>query len=248
EEEALNNIRGDELAKAQSLNSELKKARVSLIGISNDLKFKEYLNARVLSCLSEEEIVFPPYRSPELHDILKERTEEGFQEGVLSPEVIPIIAGLAAREHGDARRALDLLRVAGEIAERTSVPKVTKSHVRDAQGAIERNTVFECISTLPLQSKLVLFAIYKLAETNAGRITTGAVYEQYMESTKAVGVDPITQRRVSDLINELDTLGIVTARVQSRGRYGRTKHLYLSVSTGIIKGVFETDRHLQSML
>ncbi len=249
EVDALVKKSGDEtLYNLTRINTELKSARVSLIGISNDLKFKEHLNARVLSCLSEEEIVFPPYRAEELHDILRERAEEGFEVGVLEKAVIPIIAGLAAREHGDARRALDLLRVAGEIAERTSTTPVAESHVREAQGAIERNTVSECISTLPLQSKLVLFAIYQLTLAQTGRLTTGAVYEQYLDTAGAVGVDSITQRRVSDLINELDTLGIVIARVQSRGRYGRTKHLYLSVPTSSIKDALVTDRHLQSMV
>ena len=127
------------------INTELSRAKVSIIGISNDLKFKEYLDARVLSSLSEEEVVFPPYDANQLRDILMQRAEEAFYEGVLDDAVVPLCAALAAREHGDARRALDLLRVAGEIAEREGASKVTERHVWKAQEKIEQDTMEEVI-------------------------------------------------------------------------------------------------------
>jgi len=110
---------GDEtLYNLSRINSDLKKSKVSMIGISNDLSFKDFLDPRVLSSLSEEELVFPPYNAPQLCDILLQRAEMAFLEGVLEEGVIPLCAALAAQEHGDARRALDLLRVSGEIADR----------------------------------------------------------------------------------------------------------------------------------
>ncbi|MHA1602964.1 MAG: Cdc6/Cdc18 family protein, partial [Promethearchaeota archaeon] len=94
------------------INARLKKTRVNIIGISNVLTFKNQLDPRVLSSLGEEEIVFPAYNAIELDDILRQRAETAFNLNALGEDVIPLCGALAAKEHGDARKALDLLRKA----------------------------------------------------------------------------------------------------------------------------------------
>jgi len=233
---------GDEtLYNLTRINTDLKKAKISIIGISNDLKFKESLDPRVLSSLSEEEIVFPPYKALELRDILEERANIAFYEDTLKPSVINLCAALAAREHGDARRALDLLRVAGELTEREGQEKVTDPFVRKAKSVIERNTVLEVITTLPLHSKLVLYATYLLEHLDVKQIVTGEVFECYESICQELGLDCLTQRRVSDLINELDMLGIVNAKVVNLGRYGRTKKIRLAVHLAQLANMLDED-------
>ena len=51
----------------------------------------------------------------------------------------------------------------------------------------------------------------------------------------------MTQRRITDLISELDMLGIIHARVRSFGRGGRTKEIDLSVPIAETKKVLEED-------
>lgn len=221
---------------------------MSVIGISNDLKFKEYLDPRVLSSLSEEEVVFPPYDANQLRDILTQRAEEAFYPGVLDEGVIPLCAALAAREHGDARKALDLLRVAGEIAEREGASKVTEKHVWKAQEKIEQDMMEEVIKTLPLQSKVLLYAIVLLDENGDLPANTGDVYAVYRELCEYIDLEPLTQRRISDLINELDMLGIINAKVVSKGRYGRTKEIRLNVTSYKIRNVLRYDYSIQPLL
>ncbi|MFX1295255.1 MAG: ORC1-type DNA replication protein [Promethearchaeota archaeon] len=229
------------------INSDLTKARVCIIGISNDLKFKEYLDPRVLSSLSEEEMVFPPYKATELLDILKQRATTGFYTNVISEGTIEITAALAAREHGDARRAIDLLRVAGELAEREGGNKVSEFHVRRAQTRIERDTISDALTTLPIQSKIVLYSIYLLEKNEAIEICTGDVYIAYSQLCHFSHLDELTQRRVSDLINELDMMGIITAQIISKGRYGRTKKIRLSIPKKIITSILEEDYGIKKL-
>ncbi len=229
------------------INSELKKAKVSLIGISNDLKFTQYLDSRIKSSLGEEEIVFAPYNAKQLEDILKQRAELAFKEGVLEEGVIPLCAALAASEHGDARKALDLLRISGEIAEREGASKVTERHVRKAKEKIENDSIAQAIRTLPTQSKIILYAIVVLEESKDKVATTGEVYEVYRNLCRIAGLNPLTQRRVSDLISELDTLGIVNSRVVSKGRYGRTKEIKLSVDIVQLKELLSEDYRLEGI-
>jgi len=181
-------LKGDEaLYNLTRINSELEKAKVSIVGLSNDLKFTDFLDPRVKSSLGEENMIFPPYDAGELQDILKQRIEIALKPEIIDQEVIPLCSALAAQEHGDARRALDLLRISAEIAERAKSPRITKKHVHLAQNKIEIDRILEVVRTLPTQSKLILLAIFleekhkKKTETT-GAITTGDVYRNLQGS------------------------------------------------------------------
>lgn len=223
------------------INDDLKNARVSVIGISNDLKFTEFLDPRVRSSLSEEKMVFPPYNAEQLRDILSQRAKLAFEDKVLEPSVIPLCAALAAQEHGDARRALDLFRVAAEIAERRHQSVVAESDVAKAKNKIELDCVNEAVRTLPLQSKLVLMGVVMNEEKGNARLTTGDLYETYKELCQCTSVSILTQRRVTDLISELDMLGLIHARVKSFGRGGRTKEIELSVPKEEARTILQDD-------
>lgn len=211
------------------INDDLDNAKISIIGLSNDLKFTEFLDPRVKSALGEEKMVFPPYNAEQLKDILNQRAKLAFEEGVLADGVLPLCAALAAQEHGDARRALDLLRVAAEIAERNQDATITETQVTLAKNKIELDCVSEAMRTLPTQSKLVLMGIFMNEEQGNVRLTTGDVYETYSDLCRHTGIAVLTQRRITDLISELDMLGLIHARVKSFGRGGRTKEIEASV-------------------
>lgn len=229
------------------INSDLKKAQVSLVCITNDLSFKETLDPRVRSSLSEEEMVFKPYNATQLEDILTDRAKEGFNDGVLDDGVISLCAALAAQEHGDARRALDLLRVAAEIAERGSEERVNEKHVRKATKQIEKNTIEEVLVSLPVQTKVVLWAVYILEKSKLKIITTGDLYKVYLEFCKITSLDPITPRRANSLLNELSMLGVVNTKVVSMGRYGRTTKVSLSVSPREVRNILCEDYHIKKV-
>ncbi len=237
----------DTLYNLSRMNSELENSRVSIIGISNDLKFTDFLDPRVKSSLGEEEIVFPPYDANQLRDILQHRSDVAFKGDALSDDVIPLCAAFAAQEHGDARRALDLLRTAGELAERAQSETIVEEHVRKAQDKIELDRVVEVVRTLPTQSKLVLFAIILLEKNGVHSINTGEVFNIYKRLCEEIDADILTQRRVTDLISELDMLGIVNAVVVSKGRYGRTKEISLSVPLDETEAVLLSDSRLSDI-
>ncbi|MEM2265539.1 MAG: ORC1-type DNA replication protein [Candidatus Hadarchaeales archaeon] len=242
--------KGDEiLYDLTRINSELERAKVSVIGISNDARFTHYLDPRVKSSLGEEELVFPPYDALQLRDILEERASEAFHPGVLGEGVISLCAAHAAREHGDARRALDLLRVAGELAEREGMDSVTLDHVKKAYEKLEEDKVVELVRTLPTQSKVLLLSLLLLAQRGMEKVTTGEVYEAYRRVALQGGMDVLTPRRVGDLLSELDMLGIISTRIINSGRYGRTKEISLNFSVLQLKKILgEEERFLSTSL
>ncbi len=214
------------------INSDLKKAKLSIVGITNDLGFIDKLDPRVRSSLSEEEMIFPPYNAVQLQDILRQRLIIAADHGAAEDGVIEKCAALAAQEHGDARRALDLLRVAGELAERNGDSKIKVEHIDSAQMKIDQDRVVEVVKAQPKQSQAVLYAIIKLSEKK-GDVDTGEVFEVYNKICGEHGMKPLTQRRVSDLIAELEVFRIIHAKVISRGRYGRTRMISLGVGSAI---------------
>jgi cell division control protein 6 len=221
---------GDEiLYNLTRLNSELKNTQITIVGISNDLQFANYLDPRVKSSLTEEDINFPSYNALQLQDILTERANSAFKKKVVDEGVISKCAAYAAREHGDARRALDLLRVAGELAERNNETTLKIDFIDNAEEKIERDLIYDVIKTLPKQSQITLLSIFKLNQNVKSKILTGEVYETYKNYCLSCGLKILTQRRLSDLISELDLLGIINAKVISKGRYGRTREIKIAI-------------------
>lgn len=224
---------GDEvLYTLTRINNDLKRSKVSIIGITNDLGFIDRLDPRVRSSLSEEEMVFPPYNAVQLQDILKERLSLAANKGAVSEGVIEKCAALAAQEHGDARRAIDLLRVSGELAERSGESIIGMRHVDAAQEKIDHDRVLEITKAQPKQSQAILYAIVQLSEKDKG-LETGNVVDLYNKLCAEYGLKPLTQRRVSDLIAELDMFGMIQTRVISKGRYGRTRTIELALSDAL---------------
>jgi len=228
-------ISNDFLYNLTRLNPELSKSQICLVGISNNLTFLDELDPRVKSSLSEEEIVFPPYNALQLQDILTKRAQDVFKEGVMEEGVVAKCAALAAREHGDARRALDLLRIAGELAERDNSKKICLKYIDEANEKIERDKILDVIKSEPKQFQVVLSSIIQLTEKNPEHhLFTGEVYNFYRDLCQKYKLEILTQRRVSDIIQEFDMLGIITVNVISKGRGGRMREIKLAISRDIM--------------
>ena len=216
---------------------------LTLVGISNDLTFKEKLDPRVISSLGEEEVVFTNYDVEQIKKILQERINESFIENSVDIPALNLIAALAGGEHGDARRAIDLLRVAGELAERQQSDKVTIEHVREASQKIEENKEEKSLKSFPLHEKLVLIAIMK-----ANGSSTGEIYSSYKNLCKVVGKDELTQRRITQMLSEIELSGLISGRLIHQGIHGRTKKYKLTIASEMIKKTFKDDLTLQDIV
>jgi len=234
-DQTVKKISSDFLYNLTRLNSELSKTQICIVGISNNLTFLDEIDPRVRSSLSEEEVVFPPYNALQLQEILNKRANEAFKKGIVQPGVVAKCAAFAAREHGDARRALDLLRIAGELAERQGAKKILLKHIDEANDKIEKDKILDVIKTEPKQFQLVLNSIIQLSEKQKDEpVFTGDIYNLYQDLCIQNKLEVLTQRRVSDIIQEFDMLGIINVRVISKGRGGRMREIRLAISKNII--------------
>lgn len=209
---------------------------ISLIGISNSLTFKDKLDPRVKSSLSEEELVFNPYTIEQLKQILIDRCKLAFYDNVIPIGVINLCAAIAGRETGDARKAIDLLRVAAEIAERSMTLKISEDHIRSAQQKIDSDTNYEILRNSTLHTKLVILSIIKSKNGS-----TGEIYTVYQYFCSKIQQEPLTQRRMTQIVGELDQLGLITTNIVNQGRYGRTQRIKLHIHISSVKQAIKND-------
>ena len=192
-------------------------AYLSVVAISNDTKMMEEVGSRALSSFTPEDVHFDDYDAMQLKSILRRR-EDAFHDGVLSEDVIPLAAAFAAQTHGDARKAIDLMRVAGELAEREGADRVREQHIRSAQDKVEKNRVLEVVRGISTQKKLCLYATAAVAaqtDNEAARSTTG--YRVYQYLTDSIDVDQYHQETYVNKMKEMTTYSLVDFERRSHG-------------------------------
>jgi len=233
----------DVLYQLTRANERLTQGSLTLVGISNDLTFKERLDPRVLSSLGEEEIVFTNYSVEQIRKILEGRIEQALVKNAIEESALNLCSAMAGREHGDARRAIDLLRVASEIAEREQKTSINEDHIRMAGQKIEENKEVTALQSYPLHEKILIIAVMKTSE-----LSTGGIYTAYKTLCKTVRQQELTQRRVTQMLSEIELSGLITGRIIHQGIHGRTKKYKLTISPDMIKETLKDDLTFEDIL
>ena len=224
-------------------NLKLKNGSLSLIGISNDIRFKEELDPRVISTLSEEELVFPAYVTNEIKEILEDRIPLAFEENSVSSGALNLCASMACREHGDARRAIKLLDVAAKTAELNQDVSITDEHVRLAAQKIEIDKEAQQLNAFSLHEKLLVIVIMK-----SPNVSTGDVYSAYKSLCKITHQNTLTQRRTTQMLNEIELSGLITGKMTHQGIHGNTKKFNLTISADLVKNTLKSNEVLVDIL
>ncbi|MFB6250481.1 MAG: ORC1-type DNA replication protein [Halobellus sp.] len=186
-------------------------ARIGVLVVSSDLALDaiDELDGRVQSVFRPEEVYFPVYDVDEIVDILRERVQRGFHEGVVGAPELDRVAELTA-ESGDLRVGIDLLRRAGLHAEMRASRTVSNE---DVEAAYEKSKYVHLSRQLRGLSDRERDLVRVIAEHDGDR--AGAVYDAFHEETD------LGYTRYSEIVNKLDQLGVVDAtytEVEGRGR------------------------------
>lgn len=221
--------------------------RLSIIGITNDLQFREGLDSDVRSSLGEDEIEFAPYDANQLRDILARRAagalrdteirdgDEPFatlETDVLTEDVIPLTSALAAQDSGDAREAIKLLFRACRFADDEGESTITGDHVRNAHEYLEQAAVERGIQSLPLQRGLALLTVTHATITGTKVAETKDLHDLYQMFCSNISADAISERRFRDKLNDLADSGILSKDTSGRGQgLGQTNRYELEVKT-----------------
>jgi archaeal cell division control protein 6 len=190
-----------------------------IVAISNNVMSDYEIDDRVRSRIGSSEVFFEPYTQQAVLAILKDRAEKAFSQPVDS-EILQYCADQSSQEHGDARRAIDLLRVAAEIAGKRGGEKISKMHVDAALAQLQRDRVSTTLSSASFHLKLAAAALARISYlTQDAWHSTSTVYNQYCRILNK-DTKPLTYRRIAELLTELENMGLVISHTSSKGRHG----------------------------
>lgn len=223
--------------------------KVGILAISNKISFKHDLDERVLSSLQDREFIFPPYDANQLREIMFNR-DDAFRDGVLDDDAIPLAAAFAAQEHGDARKALDILRNAGELTKDDGDDRVREEHVRDAREQADIDRFSKLLEGQPTQSKAAVYALSELSNRReSAEVSTREIFDRYKELTQVLNMDTLSQRRMADRLNEqvfLDILGRTDRVGRGRGQ-GMTYFYYLLEDPDVVQSAIKSDSRFDDL-
>ncbi len=235
---------GDSLYVLLKIIDDSTESRTSLVGITNDANIMDGLEPRIKSRMNQENIMFTPYNASDLRDIISFRLNGIVKNDVIQESAINLCAAIGAQEHGDARKALDLMRIAIEIAMREDRKQISDKEIYEARDKFEMDVVREAIKTLPLQSKIVLLSSVVTQEVSTKLMITGEIYENYRHICSEMGFMSLTSRRVSDILSELEEFGLLATTTRSMGRYGRTRFIKVMGQLDLFKRYLLEDQNL----
>ncbi|MCW4019814.1 MAG: AAA family ATPase [Candidatus Bathyarchaeota archaeon] len=133
------------------------------IFIARSLKWHERLEPGERSTLGMGVIEFPRYSSMQVREILEDRVEEAFQDGVVEEDTLDLVSDVTANPpvNSDIRVGLDLLYYSGNLAENQGFDKVTPDHVRKVYSETNPTITSEDIINLDENSRLILLALIR---------------------------------------------------------------------------------------
>jgi len=198
----------DILYRLSRINDEVK-SKVSTILISNDVRVSEYIKPRTDSTLGKIRIIFAPYGSEELADILNERAEQAFVPDSISDAVIKKIAEIESTRGGDARKALEMLDACAKIAISKGAKKITLDMVSEADTTLEKDSVLNTLATLTKHQKLLYLSMLQM-DTD---LESGKVYDAYVETCEKTNVEPLSVRSVRTFLVNFDEIGLIESEV-----------------------------------
>lgn len=198
--------------------------------VSNNVLSDYDLDDRIRSRIGNSEIFFKPYTKEETLKILQQRSEEAFGKKI-DEKVLEECAKISFLEHGDARRAVDLLRVSAEIAAKEKKDLLVK-HVKDASKQIQKDRVEEVISSLSHHSKLICLVLAsKTFGLDKMQHSTMSIFEKYKEYVQS---EPVSYRRFSELLKDLENTGLIISDTRSNGQKGYRSEFQLVVDPRIV--------------
>lgn len=197
---------------------------ITMIGLSNNIRYDEKLDERVKSSTTFEKIYFPPYTITDIYQIINARAEMALEPDSYNYEIIEACAKKAYDSGGDVRIALKVVKAAAELAEQKQSDKINVDDIYTAQEMVQRDELVRALLQLTTRQQLVLMAVLKLKQYNIVP-TSGQVTDVYVHLCKYISLDTHDLTVVSKSINILELLGIVNTQSSHMGRKGGNTRL-----------------------
>lgn len=192
---------------------------MSVVALTNQPDFMRELDGRAESSFNPRDVHFDDYDANQLREILYKR-EDAFLDGVLESDVIPLASAIAAQDHGDARKAIDLLRTAGDVAVNSGYEAVTQDHVREAREEVEMDRTLNIAKGYSSAKKTVLLAIsitQAWSKRDLEVIPSPVMKEVYEFLCNLLEQDAKSHDSILRYTSEFETNGLLDSQRTSQG-------------------------------
>jgi cell division control protein 6 len=200
-----------------------------VIGVTNNVNFTNQFNSKNRSRYTQDTIRFPSYNATQLRNILEVRAEKAFRGGVpdnrgtgdqaLQQGVISKISAKIAKGEGDARKAIKVLRKVGEMAVERDCSQVKTRFVDQAIDEVEKRNAISEFKNLPKDQQI---AYYAILQDNRDTLKTKRAYKRYKIWCDRLDVSPVSKKRLTDFLSDLENSGFIEINSKKLGHGGRT--------------------------
>lgn len=182
-----------------------------LILIANKPTLLYDIDPRIRSRLASlDNIEFPVYRTSEIVDILKDRREMGLVPGVIENSQLENIAESC---EGDARVAIDVMKIVSEKAERDDLDNIPDEYIEKALPRARVSNRKKNEERLNPYQKILLEHIKE-----DGKVDSGTLYREMVASAKEDGLKEIVSRTFRKYMDKLVRYGFVESSGSGRWR------------------------------
>jgi len=221
-------------------NKYVKETTPSVIGISNDFKYREKLDPKIQSSLCETEIHFKPYNSHQLRSILNQRADSAFTKGTLDEGVIPYIAAVSSQDTGSARHAINILHKSGQIAWKDDSDIINQSHAEQAVERVEKSRIMNELRSLTTQGHLILYTMALFEKQGKTPVKRKEMYDVYKKMAERFDINVKSGRTIHNRLSELSLNGFLSmTQINRGGKGGRHNHYELDMPTDAVIDVLK---------
>lgn len=182
-------------------------SKMGLIMIANHQNIFYDFDTRIRSSLSSrKDIRFKRYNKKQLVDILKDRRKWGLKNDVITNAQLKIIA---SNSDGDARIAINTLRIAAENAEEQSLETIENNHINDASPQAQKENLEKSKNKLNKDQQV----LYEVIEDN-GSVKPRELYSKYRERVE----NPKVNRTLRKYLSKMTDYNLIGSRGERKGR------------------------------
>lgn len=190
--------------------------------VIEDLDTLSHLDSRASSTLRRNLIDFPSYSERELRRIVQQRVNDSFRKKAVSTEALKACTEAATGQHANVRYALDLLRDAGERAERRGALVVEPSDIEHSISETPSAFSIHDLGLLDDHERMILLSLTHLLTKQMSYVTTGQLENEYREQCRRLSRPTIRHTTLWKSVKTLEILRIVKTEISGRGFRGRT--------------------------
>ncbi|MBI3842306.1 MAG: orc1/cdc6 family replication initiation protein [Thaumarchaeota archaeon] len=153
-----------------------------------------------------DEIEFGPYDKESVFEILKSRVSHGISADCISDDLLSMVSGIC---DGDARRALQIVKLAAREAEIVDQDTITVESIEAAAKKTRSQTLSKVMERLSEKQKI----IFDILKDNR-RMSSGELFRVY----KWLSREEVNDRSYRNQMTALKELGLVKETGETKGK------------------------------